>query len=290
MTEKRIVKTVLSKEQAEGVGARVRRSIGTYELRNLDPFLMLDEFFVKAPAGFQDHPHRGFETVTYMLDGVFEHEDFVGHKGKIFPGDLQWMTAGRGIVHAEMPASAEMAHGLQLWVNLPKKDKMVPPRYQELTDSNVPRAVADGVVVKVIAGESLGVKAKVHTYIPLFYLDFKMVPGKAVTQKIPAGYTGFVYVLSGSALFGADKTKGEPHTTMVMSDEGDGITIETTENDHTHFVIIAGEKINEPIVQHGPFVMNSKNEIYAAITDYQLGQNGFEAAADWHSEIAKRGM
>ncbi|KAJ1555258.1 hypothetical protein HK096_005645 [Nowakowskiella sp. JEL0078] len=171
-------------EVPEGAGARVRRSIGTFALRNFDPFLMLDEFFVRKPAGFPDHPHRGFETVTYMLEGKFNHEDFAGHKGTIGPGDLQWMTAGRGIVHAEMPATDGLNHGLQLWVNLPKSGKMVAPRYQELRDADVPRAKSsDGkVVVKVIAGESYGVTAKTETHTPIFYLDVRMERGARYEQ------------------------------------------------------------------------------------------------------------
>ncbi|KAJ3034163.1 hypothetical protein HDV00_005382 [Rhizophlyctis rosea] len=286
---KTIDKVVVSKEQAEGVGARVRRSIGTWELRNLDPFLMLDEFMVGKPAGFPDHPHRGFETVTYMLEGTFQHEDFAGHKGTIGPGDLQWMTAGKGIVHAEMPLGDKVATGLQLWVNLPKSAKMVPPRYQELLDKDVPRAQSEdgGVVVKVIAGESLGVSAKVHTYTPIFYLDVKMEKGKTFEQNIPADYTGFVYTLSGSARFGASGATPEAHSTLVMSKTGDTLKVETTDS-KAHFVIIAGQRINEPIVQHGPFVMNEQKEIHQAIMDYQMGQNGFENAARWESEIANK--
>ncbi|KAI8597471.1 RmlC-like cupin domain-containing protein, partial [Dissophora ornata] len=171
-----IVKSVLSREQSEGVGARVRRSIGRPELRNHDPFLMLDEFNVDKNGGFPDHPHRGFETVTYMLEGQFQHEDFAGHKGTIGPGDLQWMTAGRGIVHSEMPVKSQTrAHGLQLWINLPKEHKMCEPQYQELLDKEIPRATPEeGVTVKVIAGESHGVTSKVYTRTPTMYLDFKM--------------------------------------------------------------------------------------------------------------------
>uniref|UniRef100_A0A674D7P9 Pirin n=1 Tax=Salmo trutta TaxID=8032 RepID=A0A674D7P9_SALTR len=157
---RRVVKTVLSVEQVEGVGAHVRRSIGRKELINLDPFLMLDEFKVKKPSGFPDHPHRGFETVTYVLKGVSAHEDFCGHSGLLKPGDLQWMTAGRGVVHAEMPVSEEPVQGLQLWVNLRREDKMVEPQYQELKDSQVPKPSREGVTVAVISGQALGVQVR----------------------------------------------------------------------------------------------------------------------------------
>ncbi|RKO88569.1 RmlC-like cupin domain-containing protein [Blyttiomyces helicus] len=283
---KTVAKSVLSKEQAEGVGARVRRSIGTYELRNLDPFLMLDEFTVKEPAGFPDHPHRGFETVTYMIEGEW-HEDFTGRKGRIQPGDLQWMTAGRGIVHAEMPLGDTPARGLQLWVNLPRSAKMIPPHYQELLDGDVPRATADGVVVKVIAGKSIGVDAKVLTYSPIQYLDVKMEPGKVFEHEIPAGWTAFIYTLVGDIKVGGSDSTAEPHTTVVLSKTGDILKVESC-SEKAHFVIIAGEPINEPIVQHGPFVMNETREIQQAMFDYQMGQNGFENAAAWASEIGKK--
>ncbi|KAL2911611.1 RNA pol II transcription cofactor [Polyrhizophydium stewartii] len=284
---KRVVKTVLSIEQSEGQGARVRRSIGTYNLRNLDPFLMLDEFKVGGRAGFPDHPHRGFETVTYMLDGTFEHEDFEGHRGKIGPGDLQWMTAGKGIVHAEMPLGSTVATGLQLWVNLPSSAKMMPPRYQELPKEQVPDAKSDDgkVTVKVIAGSSYGVEAKVHTVTPIYYLDISMQPNATFDQEIPAGYTAFAYTLAGNAAFGSQPS--EPHCTLVFSKEGDHIQATTAEGS-ARFVIIAGEPIGERIVQHGPFVMNTELEIRQAIMDYQLGRNGFEKAPVWESEIGKR--
>ncbi|KAJ3410729.1 hypothetical protein HDV05_003449 [Chytridiales sp. JEL 0842] len=290
-TERKVIKHVVSVPQQEGVGARVRRSIGTMQLRNLDPFLMLDEFTVKAPAGFPDHPHRGFETVTYMLTGTFEHEDFTGRKGLIGPGDLQWMTAGKGIVHAEMPspASTDACTGLQLWINLPGHAKLIDPRYQELKDKEVPRAFSEDkkVEVKVIAGESLGVKAKVHTHSPIFYLDFKMKPGAKISQPVPGDYTTFIYTLSGTALFGSEKSKAEPHTTLVFSPTGNTVTMETTDSE-AHFVLIAGKPIGEPIVQHGPFVMNSKDEIMQAFMDFQGGRNGFENAKVWSSEIGNR--
>ncbi|ESN94993.1 hypothetical protein HELRODRAFT_193693 [Helobdella robusta] len=157
---KRVVKKVLSHWENEGVGARVRRSIGRPELKNLDPFLLLDELSGRPPAGFPDHPHRGFETVSYLLSGNIRHEDFMGNKGDLGAGDVQWMTAGRGVVHSEMLHGDEVTHGLQLWVNLSKKDKMIAPSYQELPAEKIPTAAKDGVKVKVIAGESLEAKGE----------------------------------------------------------------------------------------------------------------------------------
>ncbi|KAI8822399.1 RmlC-like cupin domain-containing protein [Fimicolochytrium jonesii] len=283
---KTVTKAVLSIEQDEGVGARVRRSIGSGSLRNLDPFLMLDEFKSTNGAGFPNHPHRGFETVSYMLNGKMQHEDFAGHKGTIGPGDLQWMTAGRGILHSEMPAS-DGGHGLQLWVNLPAKDKMMPPRYQELLDKEVPRVTSEdgGATVKVIAGKSYGVDAAVRTHTPIVYLDVRVQKDKVFEQEIPENWTSFIYTLSGDVAVGdGDKARVvEPHTTAVLSGEGDKLIVRAVED--AHFVVIGGQKINEPIYQHGPFVMNTREEIMQAFLDFQMGQNGFEGAHEWKSTI-----
>ncbi|XP_071509962.1 pirin-like [Diadema antillarum] len=284
-----IVKSVLSVEQAEGVGARVRRSVGRPELKNLDPFLMLDEFKVAAPAGFPDHPHRGFETVTYVLSGSALHEDFAGHTGVMYPGDLQWMTAGRGIVHCEMPNGDATGHGLQLWINLAKEFKMVEPEYQEHQAKDIPVAKRDGITVKVIAGESLGLKAKVRTRTSTAYLDFTFEKGAHLKQPVTKGFTAFVYVLSGKALFGsgADKQEGSPHHTLVLSD-GDYLEIENKEAELCHFVLISGKPLKEPIVQYGPFVMNTEEEIQQAIFDYRNARNGFERARSWKSKAGNR--
>ncbi|KAI1302993.1 hypothetical protein EDD11_005446 [Mortierella claussenii] len=285
-----ILKVVLSAEQAEGQGARVRRSIGRPELRNHDPFLMLDEFNVDKNGGFPDHPHRGFETVTYMLEGQFQHEDFAGHKGTIGPGDLQWMTAGRGIVHSEMPVkSQDRAHGLQLWINLPKEHKMCEPQYQELLDKEIPRAMPEeGVVIKVIAGKSHGVESKVYTRTPTMFLDFKMDKHKTVEQSIPASFTGFIYTLKGTVFVGEKAFEGRAHHTLTFSDDGIESVRIVTKDEEAHFVLIAGQPLKEPIVQHGPFVMNSQEEIYDTFADYQHGKNGFERARNWKSGIAQQ--
>uniref|UniRef100_A0A3B3DHU7 Pirin n=1 Tax=Oryzias melastigma TaxID=30732 RepID=A0A3B3DHU7_ORYME len=270
MDVRKVKKIVLSVEQAEGVGARVRRSIGRPELRNLDPFLMLDEFKVSKPAGFPDHPHRGFETVTYVLQGSTAHEDFCGHSGVLQPGDLQWMTAGRGVMHAEMPVSDEPVVGLQLWVNLSKRDKMVEPAYQELKGSEIPKPSTGGVTVAVISGEALGAKSKVYTRTPTMYLDFTLKPGAVHVQPVP-----LVFI---------HQEQVEPHHTVVFTD-GDCVKLENKGSEDSHFVLIAGEPIKEPVVQHGPFVMTSKEEISQAMTDYRAGTNGFERALNWRSKI-----
>ncbi|XP_069617150.1 pirin [Ranitomeya imitator] len=290
MAGRKVTKVVLSVEQSEGVGARVRRSIGRSELRNLDPFLMLDEFKGGKPAGFPDHPHRGFETVSYLLGGgSMAHEDFCGHVGRLDPGDLQWMTAGRGIVHAEMPCTDEPAHGLQLWVNLRSSEKMIPPEYQELKSEDIPKPSKDGVTVTVISGESMGIKSKVYTRTPTLYLDFKLEKGAKFTQAVPKGWTAFIYTLQGEINVGPSDAQRqiEAHHTAVL-DDGDSVQFDNQGDQLAHLVLIAGEPINEPVVQHGPFVMNTREEISKTIEDYHFYKNGFENAKTWKSKIGNR--
>jgi len=270
---------VESIEQDEGKGARVRRSIGREELPILDPFLMLDEFRVQKPAGFPDHPHRGFETVTFMLQGSFMHEDFCGHRGIINPGDLQWMTAGRGIVHSEVPYGDGIAHGLQLWVNLGAKNKMTAPKYQELLSKDIPKVEKDGILVNVIAGESFGVKSPVYTLTPTMYLHFTMKPNSSLEQAIPSDYNAFIYTIDGTAYYGANQAECGPHFTLVLG-KGDSITV-TTKAEGANFVLIAGQPLNEPVMQRGPFVMNTKEELQQTFHDYQTNTNGFENASKW---------
>ncbi|XP_068455551.1 pirin isoform X3 [Clinocottus analis] len=286
MEVRTVQQILLSVEQSEGVGARVRRSVGRKELRNLDPFLMLDEFRVSKPAGFPDHPHRGFETVTYVLQGVSAHEDFCGRCGRLAAGDLQWMTAGRGVVHAEMPVSEQPVLGLQLWVNLPAADKMVEPAYQELKAAEIPKRSRGGVTVAVISGEALGAKSKVYTRTPTLYLDFTLQTDSLHVQPVPSGWTAFIYTLSGTVHVGPDEQQRavEPHHSAVLGG-GDCVRVQNKGSEASHFVLIAGEPINEPVVQHGPFVMTTQEEIRRAISDYQNGRNGFERAVNWRSGI-----
>ena len=224
-----------------------------------------------------------------MLEGQIEHEDFKGHRGVIGPGDLQWMTAGKGIVHAEMPVGKEQARGLQLWVNLKKKDKMVEPAYQELRKEQIPTGTsADGKVnVRVIAGKSLGIDSPVYTRTPVMYLDVSMAADATLVQAVPEGYNGFVYVIEGEAAFGSNGKTEAAHTTLVM---GPGGSLEIkTGSKACRFVLIAGEPTGEPVVQHGPFVMTSQEEIMETFEDYSAGKNGFEGATAWRAEIDTRG-
>lgn len=279
-----IVKKVLAKAQHEGDGAIVRRSIGRPELKNLDPFLMLDEFSVSRPAGFPDHPHRGFETVTYMLEGAFTHQDFSGHKGTIGAGDLQWMTAGRGIIHSEMPAGDGVQKGLQLWINLSSKDKMIEPRYQELQSKDIAQAEKDGVYVRIIAGEAFGVQSPVYTRTPTMYLDFTMKPGAKLHQPVPKSWNAFIYIIEGEGVFGSSTSAPvSSHHALVLS-PGDGINVWNRSSMQLRFILVGGQPLNEAVVQYGPFVMNTQAEIEQTFEDYRLCKNGFEKAKQWRSQ------
>lgn len=278
-----VAKKVLAKAQLEGDGAVVRRSIGRSELKSLDPFLILDEFSVSPPAGFPDHPHRGFETVTYMLQGAFTHQDFAGHKGTIRTGDVQWMTAGRGIIHSEMPAEEGTQKGLQLWINLSSKDKMIEPRYQELLSDDIEKAEQDGVEVRVIAGESMGIKSPVYTRTPTMYLDFTLKPRTQFHQDIPESWNSFVYIIEGEGVFGSSNSQPVSAHHVLVLGPGDGLSLWNRSSKPLRFVLIGGQPINEPVVQYGPFVMNTQDEIDQTIEDYHYCKNGFEMAKYWSS-------
>ncbi|KAG2720937.1 hypothetical protein I3843_02G045300 [Carya illinoinensis] len=279
-----VAKKILAKLQREGDGAVVRRGIGRSELKNLDPFLMLDDFSVTPPAGFPDHPHRGFETVTYMLQGGITHQDFAGHKGTIRTGDVQWMTAGRGIVHSEMPAGEGTSNGLQLWINLSSRDKMIEPSYQELPNHEIARAEEDGVEVQVIAGESMGVQSPVYTRTPTMYLDFTLKPGAEVHQNIPESWNSFVYIIEGEGVFGIPNSSPVAAHHVLVLGPGDGVSVWNRSSSKLRFVLIGGQPLNEPVVQHGPFVMNTQAEINRTIEDYHYAKNGFEMARSWRSQ------
>ncbi|KAF5452041.1 hypothetical protein F2P56_027080 [Juglans regia] len=279
-----VVKKILAKLQREGDGAVVRRGIGRSELKNLDPFLMLDDFSVTPPAGFPDHPHRGFETVTYMLQGGVTHQDFAGHKGTIRTGDVQWMTAGRGIIHSEMPAGEGTSNGLQLWINLSSRDKMIEPSYQELPSHEIARAEEDGVEVRVIAGESMGVQSPVYTRTPTMYLDFTLKPGNEVHQNIPGSWNSFVYIIEGEGVFGIPNSSPVAAHHVLVLGPGDSVSVWNRSSSKLRFVLIGGQPLNEPVVQHGPFVMNTQAEINRTIEDYHYAKNGFEMAKSWRSQ------
>ena len=287
----------LAIEQAEGAGARVRRSIGTPKLRNFSPFLMLDHFTISPGAGFPDHPHRGQETITYLLKGAVDHEDFAGNKGTIETGDLQFMTAGRGIMHAEMPrqnpdGSANV--GMQLWVDLPEKLKKCEPRYRDLRAAEIPTIqVDDGkVTVKIISGQSHGTDSVQElAYTPVWIFDMTIKPGGKITQPLPIGWNAFAYTLKGSTAFGVGKeqTTVGPYHNVVFEQKGDSVSAEVSKDakEDGQFILVAGLPLDQKVVQYGPFVLNSQEEVYQAMLDYQSHANGFERAKGWQSEIGK---
>jgi len=279
---------VNSIETLEGGGFLVRRPFPKASFSEFDPFLLLDEMgpMELGPGeakGAPDHPHRGFETVTYLLSGDMEHKDSRGHAGRLKPGDVQWMTAGAGVVHSEMP-TGEFArlggrmHGFQLWVNLPKRDKMMKPRYQEIPSSRIPKATsADGLVtVSVIAGEAMGAKAVIETRTPIIYLHYKIEPGGAATQQVPRAYNAFAYVVEEEGLFGAQGERAGDGQMVMFAQDGDEVRIENPTEAKTtlEVLLIAGMPLNEPVARYGPFVMNTEAEIRQAIEDYRLGRMG----------------
>jgi redox-sensitive bicupin YhaK (pirin superfamily) len=287
-TEGRSVSGIVNSiETLEGGGFLVRRPFPKPSFSEFDPFLLLDEMgpVTVAPneaKGAPDHPHRGFETVTYMLSGEMEHKDSHGHAGKLSPGDVQWMTAGAGVIHSEMPSSefqraGGKLHGFQLWVNLPRQDKMMRPRYQEIPAARIPTAQSeDGLVtVRVIAGEALGARAVIETITPIMYLHFKIKPGGRVLQAVPRGYNAFAYIVDGEGLFGVDGERGLDGQMVMFSTDGDELLIANPDSSTTlEVLLIGGVPLHEPVARYGPFVMNTRDEIYQAIEDYQSGRMG----------------
>ncbi|TCD64434.1 hypothetical protein EIP91_004079 [Steccherinum ochraceum] len=292
-----VVKKILSVETPEGAGALVRRSIGTPMLKNLTPFLLLDHFHISKGAGFPDHPHRGQATVTYMLEGSSQHEDSAGHKGLIDQGGVQWMSAGRGIIHAEMPVHGDNIpepRGLQLWIDLPKEHKMMKPNYQELNATQIPVAYPEGpdgpTKIKVISGKSYGVESPVRPVGGCWY--FHVIfnnKGSSIFQEIAPGWTSFIYTLQGSITVGDETVPHESfHTLVLSSAPGETGVKVTSEADDTQFILISGEPLDQTVFQYGPFVMTNREEIQKTLLDYQLGQNGFENAHTWKSIIGNR--
>ena len=284
-----VSKIIKSEVTQDGEGVTLNRSFPNQYISEFDPFLLLDEIGpinIKPgkQKGFPDHPHRGFETVTYLLEGKFEHKDSQGHAGIINSGDVQWMTAGSGVIHSEMPEkefskNGGKLHGFQLWVNLPKSSKMMKPRYQEILQSKIPTGTTkdDNITVKVIAGESLGAKAIINTIIPIMYLHFKLEPGFRIVQPIPKEYNVFAYVIQGKGVFEpSDSNKVERGNLVIFDTDGNEVYIQAVEDSKIPFevLLIGGVPIREPITRYGPFVMNTQQEIYKAIEDYRNGKFG----------------
>ncbi len=273
---------VAGQETSDGAGVRLTRVLTNHLQRRLDPFLMLDAFGSDNPddyiAGFPDHPHRGFETVTYMIAGRMLHRDSAGHEGLLQNGGVQWMTAGRGVIHSEIPQQeAGVMEGFQLWLNLHSSEKMIKPWYKDFQDGELPKLVnGDGVSVTVIAGDSHGVTGAVTRDITApVYLDIHLPAGSRFAQPLPPGHNAFLYVYRGEATVGGQRVPSKRMAILANDDQADGVVIET--GVESKVLLIAGKPLREPIVQYGPFVMNSEAEIYQALSDFRGGTLG-EAA------------
>ena len=276
MTERSIVRRIRGIDTSDGAGVKLKRVIGQPGLDMLDPFLLLDEFRSDQAgdyiAGFPEHPHRGFETVTYMLAGHMKHHDNHGNSGDLVPGSVQWMTAGRGILHSEMPEQEDgLMWGFQLWVNLPAKDKLIAPRYQDIGPERIPVArPAEGVEVKVIAGEFGGVTGPVAEIVTQpIYLDIAVQPGASVTIPLPEGHAGFAYVFDGKDVDVAGQPLARSEM-AVLSRDGD-LRIAGRDT-AARVLLVAGHPLNEAVTRYGPFVMNTPEEIHQAIADFRAGK------------------
>jgi redox-sensitive bicupin YhaK (pirin superfamily) len=296
-----VTRVVTAHRQREGAGFIVRRPFPGADLGFADPFLLLDELgpVEYAPGeaiGAPDHPHRGFETVTYVLEGENEHEDSAGHRGTIGPGDVQWMTAGRGVVHSEEPSKAlrergGRSHGFQIWVNLPAKDKLTAPRYQEIPRTGIPQAVSpDGLATaRVIAGDVFGCRAVIETRTPIALHDWTLAPGASIEVPLPPSFAAYVYVFRGDARVGdAVLHDGQ----LAVLGDGDAVHLLASiqprgpsaaltpggepqaSSGEARLLLLAGVPLREPVASYGPFVMNTRDELVQAVQDYQAGRMG----------------
>lgn len=290
MQRRPVSKVVPSTRTVEGGGFVVRRTFPTGRLDMVDPFLLLDhmgpaDYAPGEAVGAPDHPHRGFETVTYMLEGAFEHHDSSGGGGYLGPGDVQWMTAGAGVVHSEIPAEqirreGGRVHGLQLWVNLPRADKMAPPRYQEIKSNEIPvTEPAPGARVKVVAGDVFDVHGPVDTHSPIVYLHITLQPGASIDVPVPPGHQAMSYVIWGRGRFGDGTEAGEGELVVFAGDEG-SVHVEVPDDAERPLdaLVISGVPLREPVARYGPFVMNTRDELVEAFDDYQSGRMGQIAA------------
>ncbi len=285
MSSRQVQQIVTAHRQLEGAGFEVRRPLPSMGGVDTDPFLLLDEmgpvdYGPGEATGAPDHPHRGFETVSYLLQGRWVHEDSMGHSGFLGPGDVQWMTAGSGVVHSEMPAEdlrreGGRFHGFQIWVNLPARDKMMAPRYQEIPREQIPTANSeDGLArVQVIAGEALGVQAVIETRTPVVLQHWLLKPGAQIEQPVAPDHRAYLYVFSGALAVGPEGVEVRDGQMAVMG-SGEGILLSTRGSGPSEALLLAGVPLGEPVARYGPFVMNTEEEIRQAMWDYQTGQMG----------------
>ncbi len=272
-----VERVVAGQATSDGAGVKLTRVLTNQLQRRLDPFLMLDAFGTDNPddyiAGFPSHPHRGFETVTYMIAGRMRHRDSGGNEGLLTNGGVQWMTAGRGVIHSELPEQEEGSmEGFQLWLNLPAKDKMIPAWYRDIPTGEIPEAEVNGVTVRVIAGESHGVAGAIQrdATAPV-YLDIHLPPGARFEQPLPAGHNAFVYVYRGGLSIGGTAVPVQRMAILANTPGADGVVLEAGDAP-TRALLIAGRPLNEPIAQYGPFVMNTQAELRQAVEDFQNGR------------------
>ena len=278
VTKSRAVEQLVAGQAtSDGAGGKLTRVLTQPLQRRLDPFLMLDAFGTDNPqdyiGGFPDHPHRGFETVTYMIAGRMRHRDSAGHEGLLSNGGVQWMTAGRGVIHSELPEQEDgRMEGFQLWLNLAAKDKMQAPWYRDIQSNEIPEfTTAEGVTVRVIAGRSHGIDGAMQRDVtePL-YLDIELPAGSSFEQTLPAGHNAFVYVYRGGVDIGATHVPAQRMAILGNGADRDGVVLKVDRPSRA--LLIAGKPLGEPIAQYGPFVMNTQEEIVQAVQDYQAGK------------------
>ncbi|MFW9862118.1 MAG: pirin family protein [Candidatus Thorarchaeota archaeon] len=278
MAQERFIEKVWkSRPTMEGAGVRLNRAFGFYEVPLFDPFLLLDDFGSNNPddyiRGFPWHPHRGIETITYMIAGEVQHGDSLGNRGAIGTGDVQWMTAGSGIIHEEMPRRQEgMMAGFQLWSNLPSADKMMHPRYRDIRSDAIPEVeLGQSAKAKIIAGEINGVKGPVQDVVTdPEYLDVTVNPNSEFRHRVERDHTVFAYIFEGEAFFDVDRTKLCGLKNVILFGDGEEVVV-TTEDEHVRFLLISGKPIREPVAWRGPIVMNTKEELQVAFEEYQNG-------------------
>ena len=273
MKTREVSRIVKGHPTVDGAGVKLIRVLGRDDVRDIDPFLMFDAFGSEDPndyiKGFPMHPHRGIETITYLLDGRVDHLDSLGNSGTLLAGDLQWMTAGSGILHEEMPRATKKLDGLQFWLNLPRKDKMAPPDYFEITPDMVKNIDIDNGKIKLISGEYLGKRGVAPKYVQATMMDVSLNKNAQYDISIPFGQTSFVYILEGSARFGKERTHVEKHSAAIFSD-GDMIEVCASELG-TRFVLLAAPPLGEPIAWGGPIVMNTEEELREAFSELNRG-------------------
>ena len=270
-TTRSIQKVIQGVQTTDGAGVNLTRIIGSMELNMLDPFLLLDEFGSDNPkdyiAGFPPHPHRGFETITYMLKGKFRHKDSAGNEGYLTDGSVQWMTAGRGVIHSEMPEQTEgLVRGFQLWLNLPKEKKMIDPAYNDIPAKKIPIVDFEGGSARIISGKYLGITGPGQPHTGVLYYDIDLDLSARFTMPIDNGWNAFIYIYEGSVRL--DREINQSHL-IVLDQEGE-LDL-TAGKEGAKFIVVAGEPLNEPVARGGPFVMNSKGEVLKAFEDYQNG-------------------